>query len=78
VKFSEIDAARKLLGLGETATLAEIKNAYRIMAHQYHPDKGEDHAPGNERLMTELNLAYKLLMDYCDGYRYSFKETEAA
>jgi curved DNA-binding protein CbpA len=27
--FEEIDGARRLLGLGETATLKEIKQAYR-------------------------------------------------
>ena len=39
IDFDEIEEARKLLGLGETGTLKEIKNAYRRLAHQYHPDK---------------------------------------
>ena len=41
--FEEIDGARRLLGLGEAATLKEIKQAYRKMAFCYHPDRaGED------------------------------------
>jgi curved DNA-binding protein CbpA len=39
-KFEEIDEARKLLGLRESATLKEIKQAYRRMAFRYHPDRG--------------------------------------
>ena len=48
--FEEIDKARKLLGLGEAATLKQIKQAYRQMAFRYHPDKGEKgvQAEGND------------------------------
>ena len=27
-------------------------------------------------MMKKLNLAYKLLMDYCNRYRYSFNEED--
>lgn len=37
--FLEIDEARKILGLGEVATLKEIKGAYRRLARRYHPDR---------------------------------------
>ena len=37
--FEQIDGARKLLGLDNTATMEEIKNAYRGLALKYHPDK---------------------------------------
>ena len=77
--FNEIEEARKLLGLGETATLKEIKTAYRTLAHRHHPDKhssvvGEKTA----ETMKRLNWAYKLLMDYCNEYQYSFKEEDIA
>ena len=76
--FNEIEEARKLLGLGEAATLKELKRAYRILAHRHHPDK----LGGNERTdsetMRRLNWAYKLLMDYCSEYKYSFKEDDIA
>ena len=75
--FMEIDRARKVLGLGETATLKKIKRAYNTLAHKYHPDK---HGPaiGNEseEMMKRLNWAYKLLMDYCNNYKYSFGEED--
>ena len=76
--FNEIEEARKLLELGEAATLKEIKRAYRALAHRYHPDKlGGDDSTESET-MKRLNWAYKLLMDYCDEYKYSFKEEDIA
>ena len=41
-KYEEITAARKLLGLSETATLAEIKSGYHKLLVQWHPDKCTD------------------------------------
>jgi DnaJ-class molecular chaperone len=67
--FNEIEEARKLLGLGEAATLKEIKRAYRTLAHRYHPDKHSNSVgEGAAETMKRLNWAYKLLMDYCDNY----------
>jgi DnaJ-class molecular chaperone len=74
--FEEIDKARKLLGLGDTATLKEIKQAYRRMALRYHPDRGEEKR--DEEMMKKLNWAYKLLTEYCTNYSYSFKEKDVA
>ena len=73
MNFNEIDKARRLLGLGEAATLKENKTAYRRLAHYHHPDKND----GNE-MMKKLNRAYKVLMDYCNGYRYSFRQEDTA
>ncbi len=76
--FNEIEEARKLLGLGEAATLKEIKKAFRTLAHRHHPDKhgGDNSAEGET--MKRLNWAYKLLLEYCNEYKYSFKEEDIA
>jgi len=76
--FNEIEEARKLLGLGEAATLKEIKKAYRTLAHRYHPDKHNSAVGKDAETMKRLNWAYKLLMDYCENYKYSFKEKDIA
>jgi DnaJ-class molecular chaperone len=76
--FMEIDEARKLLGLGEAATLKEIKSAYRRMAHRHHPDKRSGANTAENETMKRLNWAYKLLMDYCANYKYTFREEDVA
>lgn len=77
--FDEIDEARKLLGLGEAATLKEIRSVYRRMASRYHPDK---HTTGDsseyEETMKKLNWAYKVLTEYCRDYKYAFTEEDVA
>jgi hypothetical protein len=60
-----VDEARHRLGLGETATLDEIKQAYHRLAGQLHPD----HNPENleaEAPMAELTQAYELLTAYAE------------
>lgn len=78
VDFNEIDGARRLLGLGETATLKEIKAAYRRLAHLHHPDKHNGADAGETETMKKLNRVYKLLTDYCAEYRYSFQQEDIA
>jgi len=73
--FAEIDEARKIFGLGEAATLKEIKNAYRRLARRYHPDRRSGGAQSQE-VMKKLNWAYKLLEDYCRDYKYSFRQED--
>jgi DnaJ-class molecular chaperone len=67
-----------MLGLGEAATLKEIKSAYRRLAHRHHPDKHGSTTEENDEMMKRLNRAYKLLMDYCTDFKYSFKEEDVA
>lgn len=71
-EWQQLDRARKLLKLGEKATLDEIKRAYHRLCKQYHPDvvgEGE----GNEEQMYQLTAAYELLMRYCKEYRFPLK-----
>jgi len=66
MSFEDIERARIVLGLGERATLREIKEAYRKMSKKYHPDKGE----GNEERMKEINEAYEILTEFCECYSF--------
>jgi molecular chaperone DnaJ len=45
-----------VLGVEKTADKAEIKAAFRKLAHQHHPDKG-----GEEEKFKEINAAYQVL-----------------
>jgi curved DNA-binding protein CbpA len=74
--FEEMDKARKLLGMGEFASLDEIKPAYRNKTFLYHPDKSNSENAKGEEMMKSLNQAYELLTEYCSRYKYSFKEDD--
>ena len=75
MEFEAVDDARKALGLSDEATMFEIKEAHRKLTHKYHPDKNPDdiHAVEQFRRVSE---AYKILNDYCQHYRYSFREAD--
>lgn len=75
--FKQIDEARKILGLGDCATFDEIKQAYRELSLKYHPDRcGDENKKGCEEKFKKISNANGILMGYCAGYRYSFKERD--
>ena len=76
--FEEIDKARRLLSLEEFASLKDIKRAYRKKAFLHHPDKSDSQNAEGEEIIKSANQSYKLLMEYCSGYKYSFKEGDVS
>jgi DnaJ-class molecular chaperone len=59
----------EILGLKKNATDKEIKQAYRRLARQYHPDVN----PGNKSAETrfkEMNAAYEVLSDRTKRQKY--------
>ncbi len=75
-KYEEIINALHILGLYESATVKEIKNKYRTLLKEWHPDlcKGDEHI--RKEKTTEILNAYRIIMDYCDQYRFSFSKEE--
>lgn len=63
--FNSKDNAYKILEIEKTATVDEIKAAYRKMAKKYHPDKvthlGEEHRKGAEEKFRQVQEAYETL-----------------
>jgi len=77
IDFKKINEARKILELGEKATLKEIKSAYREKAKKYHPDSAQCmNKEECEEVMKKINDAYKTLLNYCENYVYSFKKED--
>lgn len=50
----------RILGIAANATTQDVKKAYRILAHQYHPDKNPDNALSTHRFL-EILEAYHIL-----------------
>ncbi len=61
----------EILGVGRNATPHEIKEAYRKLAFQYHPDRNRDNPSALER-MKEINEAYAVLSDPKKRKDYDF------
>ncbi|MFZ0614108.1 MAG: DnaJ domain-containing protein [Desulfobacterales bacterium] len=69
----------RLLGVDDTATAQQIKEAYRKLAYQFHPDRHPDNPQAAEQ-MKRLNEAYAVLADAnkrreYDGLRQQFGDT---
>jgi hypothetical protein len=52
-----VEDARKLLGVGREASLAEIRDAHRRLISKVHPDAG-----GSEELANRVNVARDILV----------------
>ena len=75
--FKQIDEARKIIGLDDFATIEQIRGAYHKLALKYHPDKcKEKDKKGCEEMFKKISHANDILMSYCAGYKYSFKEKD--
>jgi DnaJ-class molecular chaperone len=59
----------KMLGIAPNASMNEIKNAYRRLAFQYHPDRNQSD-PTATRKMEDINEAYSTLSDATKRRKY--------
>ncbi|MCK4326512.1 GvpL/GvpF family gas vesicle protein [bacterium] len=77
VRFSQLDEARRLLGLGDKVSLEEIKESYRNFAQRYHPDKHPEDNQLKERF-EKTTHAYKLLTSCCQEEDITFEDNKRA
>ena len=59
IEFDDIEKAKNILSIGDTASIKTLRSYYIDLVKSNHPDKFPD--------------GYKLLMDYCENYEISFK-----
>ena len=71
--YRNLQDALAVFSLGERATLKQIKARHRALAKAHHPDRGESTDP---LAMQRVNAAYRILLAYCEGYRFCFSEAE--
>ena len=60
----------EILEIDKSASLEEIKKAFKNLAKKYHPDNKET---GNSEKMSQLNEAYSILKDKTLRNKYEFK-----
>ncbi|MCH8996172.1 MAG: DnaJ domain-containing protein, partial [Thaumarchaeota archaeon] len=51
----------KILKIPKTATREQIKNQFRLLVKEWHPDRNPDSA--SKEKMAEINKAYEVLSD---------------
>lgn len=61
-----------ILGIKNTASSEEIKQAFRKLAKQYHPDKNHGNSSAEE-FFKEVQEAYAILSDYENRKKYDLK-----
>ena len=63
--YNSVDSAYKILEIEKSASVDEIKKAYRKMAKKYHPDRvihlGKEHQEGAEEKFRQVQQAYEQL-----------------
>jgi DnaJ-class molecular chaperone len=69
--FDLIHQALKELNLPSYVSLNEIKERYRELSKEYHPDINEENSK-----MVKINEAYSVLKSYAENFRFTFSEEE--
>ena len=63
--YNSSENAYKVLEITKSATVSEIKKAYRKMAKKYHPDKliglGDEHLQGAKEKFQNIQAAYETI-----------------
>jgi hypothetical protein len=76
IRAADLATAGKSLGLGGSASMAEIKSAHRRLLGEAHPDRN----PGADtaRRMREISAAYELLEEYVLNFKHTFSAAQDA
>jgi len=75
-KYEEITKARQILGFYEFALLKDIKNKYKELLKEWHPDLCKKNKEICKEKTIEIINAFKIIIDYCENYKFSFSKEE--
>jgi DnaJ-class molecular chaperone len=70
--------AAEVLGIGERASLHEIRRKYYEEIKRWHPDVSDQDPAVSHEMTIRLKAAYDLLLDYCMNHVFSFRNEDLA
>jgi DnaJ-class molecular chaperone len=73
-KREQLLKAKTTLGIGSSATLAQIKAKYKALMKVWHPDLNPDNLEKAQQMSAHIIESYKTVMEYCNNYEYDFSE----
>ncbi len=74
----QIERSLKVIGLPGSATLQDLKTAYRSLALQYHPDRCPEEAIAEcHEKMVAINRAYHLLLSNPESWQTEGRSEDA-
>jgi preprotein translocase subunit Sec63 len=74
--INELKKALLLLNIPDEASLIEIKKIYRDLIFRWHPDRCQEDKEICIEKTKEIISSYKLVMVYCDHYKFSFQNSD--
>ena len=73
MRYADLQEAIRVLGIGDRSSIREIKSRHRELVKRHHPDTVNTAEP---EMIRQVNAAYRVMLDYVSGYRFSFAEKE--
>lgn len=70
--------AADILGIGDAASISQIRACYHTLAREWHPDVSGYESEETHNGMVRLNEAYEVLIDYCLRYQIPISDTNEA
>lgn len=71
--YQDFMKAVEVFGLGQRASLQQIRDRHRELAKAHHPDQGNATDP---EAIRRINCAYEIIREYCTNYQFCFSEEE--
>jgi hypothetical protein len=75
-QWLKIEEAKELFGLGDRATLREIKGVFRQLTKKFHPDLAGE-SEENRAKTQAVTEAYQALLTYCEEYEFPLLMAES-
>jgi len=69
--IKEIQKSLEFMDIPPLSSIKDIKRQYKKLSKKYHPD-----VFGDAKMMEKLNYSYKILIEYCENYKFTFDECE--